>query len=591
EEASKEEASKEEASKEEASKEEASKEEASKEEASKEEASKEEVIKEEVIKEEASKEKASINELKINSHIINYPAEQDYITATLDYFTLSLDITIPPMNSGEVLNLNLGDNGSKFDYSKSSFIIGNYKVTPGENGNFTIEAMTDTKAGNLNLNIPLRYNENISNDMEEVKLDISLLFKEQSSLVHDSVTVKKYIDIVSMKELVKKVPLGFTKDGNAAWVVYWNYNNYVLGGSSEFPFKFEETPIGNQHIIKETIAAYDVKNPILNGDRNLSHDEYNYMFSYYLQTYFKDGKVSIEKTGPNVIDGISDTSKSYYIYFETDITSFEEESVIENKVSMQASSEGTGVLKDESIASMVRPPSSSGLNKISLKVNKVWDDDNNSGNTRPNEIKVQLFANGVATGTVVELNEANLWEYTFLGLDESDKESKRINYEVREVSIPDGYESIISTNEVGDITITNKIVTGGVELIKTAPDKNKTLAGAVFKLLKQDGTLLKENLVTDDDGRLFVDNLIPGEYQLVEIKAPENYELDWTPIKFKIEKNQKEIVKLQMVNQPQTTLPFTGGNNSILIIIILSMITLVISILVFLFDGDLFQIK
>ncbi len=60
------------------------------------------------------------------------------------------------------------------------------------------------------------------------------------------------------------------------------------------------------------------------------------------------------------------------------------------------------------------------------------------------------------------------------------------------------------------------------------------LADAEFELQDKDGNTLKTNLKTDQKGKLTVADLLPGEYQFVETKAPTGYILDTTPLKFKI---------------------------------------------------------
>ncbi|WP_312009223.1 SpaA isopeptide-forming pilin-related protein [Shouchella clausii] len=89
------------------------------------------------------------------------------------------------------------------------------------------------------------------------------------------------------------------------------------------------------------------------------------------------------------------------------------------------------------------------------------------------------------------------------------------------------------------VTKENTLIPGSVIVEKVdAADQQLLLAGAVFSLLDEAGNVLEENLMTDQHGRLEINNLPPGDYQLVETKAPEHYQLDATPIVFTIEKGQ-----------------------------------------------------
>lgn len=89
------------------------------------------------------------------------------------------------------------------------------------------------------------------------------------------------------------------------------------------------------------------------------------------------------------------------------------------------------------------------------------------------------------------------------------------------------------------VTKENTLIPGSVIVEKVdAADQQLLLAAAVFSLLDEAGNVLEENLMTDQHGRLEINNLPPGDYQLVETKAPEHYQLDATPIVFTIEKGQ-----------------------------------------------------
>ncbi|MFP7492529.1 SpaA isopeptide-forming pilin-related protein [Terribacillus saccharophilus] len=132
------------------------------------------------------------------------------------------------------------------------------------------------------------------------------------------------------------------------------------------------------------------------------------------------------------------------------------------------------------------------------------------------------------------------------------------NYIIKETEAPFGYDLNTASKQVtiersqqetAVIQLTNELSTGAVMLEKVdAKDNNVSLAGAVFRLLDSEGKTLQENLTTNDDGQLTISDLKPGDYQLVETSAPENYVLDDTPINFTIEKGQ------------QTPISVTAGN-------------------------------
>ena len=69
---------------------------------------------------------------------------------------------------------------------------------------------------------------------------------------------------------------------------------------------------------------------------------------------------------------------------------------------------------------------------------------------------------------------------------------------------------------------------GEIELTKVEKDTSTTLEGAVFTLFKGDA-VVKEGLITDEDGKITVKDLAPGAYTFVETKAPKDYVLNATP--------------------------------------------------------------
>ena len=93
---------------------------------------------------------------------------------------------------------------------------------------------------------------------------------------------------------------------------------------------------------------------------------------------------------------------------------------------------------------------------------------------------------------------------------------------------------------------------GSVELHKVDAITKKSLAGAVFDLENQSGKVLQSNLTTDSNGNLIVKNLKDGNYQFVEVKAPQGYQINSKPIKFTINDSSSNAVSVKVTakNQP-----------------------------------------
>jgi len=136
-------------------------------------------------------------------------------------------------------------------------------------------------------------------------------------------------------------------------------------------------------------------------------------------------------------------------------------------------------------------------------------------------------------------------------------------YQFVETKAPDGY--VLDKTPIKFIILNNQSTT--VKLTKEnekdtvlppAPDKGsvvltkkgsdgKTLEGAVFELKDSKGNTIKKDLKTDKKGQIVINDLDLGDYQFVEVKSPDGYILDKTPIKFTV--IDKQIIWLFMTNK------------------------------------------
>lgn len=117
------------------------------------------------------------------------------------------------------------------------------------------------------------------------------------------------------------------------------------------------------------------------------------------------------------------------------------------------------------------------------------------------------------------------------------------------------------------MTIENKKNDRSVKLTKYNSVKSQALQGAVFELREetnifdQAGNYVynvvsgidKAKLTTDVNGELFLENLAPQKYQLVEIQAPPGYQLDNKPVAFEITSKQTEPVMVEKTNNRAST--------------------------------------
>ncbi|MDH5040685.1 SpaA isopeptide-forming pilin-related protein [Enterococcus faecalis] len=131
-------------------------------------------------------------------------------------------------------------------------------------------------------------------------------------------------------------------------------------------------------------------------------------------------------------------------------------------------------------------------------------------------------------------------------------------YRLVQLEAPVGYEmsedTIFDVNaEKLSIAITNekKSIIGTGTVILTLTDKmtKAPIEGAVYTLQDDAGTVLQENLKTNGQGQLTVNQLIAGNYQLVETQAAPGYHLEATSLLFEILPNTSEKVLVKHENQ------------------------------------------
>ena len=130
------------------------------------------------------------------------------------------------------------------------------------------------------------------------------------------------------------------------------------------------------------------------------------------------------------------------------------------------------------------------------------------------------------------------------------------------------YEIEHTTDKDTSLTIENT-KKPGLSITKIDAETKKPLSGAVFKLTRANGDVVKEDIRTGEDGTAFVEGLDAADYIVTEVTAPGGYIIDKTPHPVSLEKGKTYTLTLENEKKPgllikkvdaQTSKPLAGAS-------------------------------
>jgi len=208
---------------------------------------------------------------------------------------------------------------------------------------------------------------------------------------------------------------------------------------------------------------------------------------------------------------------------------------------------------------------------ISKTVSKNWEDNSNQDGIRPDSVKVQLLADGIAYGKEVELNAGNGWCYTWQELPEK-SDGTTIAYTVKEITAADGYTTTYS-NDTFTITnthtpeVTAKTVT---KVWNDSNDQDGLRPDSISVQLYADGEACGDSVVLNAKNNWAytwkdIDKNINGEavtYTVKEVSVPSGYTASYSKDTFTITNTHALTTKASTKTTTTTSSSTKTGDDS-----------------------------
>ena len=196
------------------------------------------------------------------------------------------------------------------------------------------------------------------------------------------------------------------------------------------------------------------------------------------------------KADGKVVKTITVTEESGWKYTFTDLDKYRDGGVeIEYNVSEEAVSGYEVKVNGYNIINTHTPGTTN------VTGTKTWNDNNDQDGIRPNEITINLYADGELVSSK-KVTEADGWSYTFANLPEY-KAGQKIVYTIEEVAV-DGYETKVNGHNVTNTHTPEKITVSGVKTWDDNNDQDGMRPESITVRLLADGKEIASKVVTAD---------------------------------------------------------------------------------------------
>lgn len=100
-----------------------------------------------------------------------------------------------------------------------------------------------------------------------------------------------------------------------------------------------------------------------------------------------------------------------------------------------------------------------------------------------------------------------------------------------------------------------------IEIIKSDNETKQGLEGAKFNIYNEQKELVYTDVITNDEGRIIVKEILPGKYYIEEIKSPDGYTPYEGLIEIDVKLNQKYTLNVNNNKKPETEEKEVEDNN------------------------------
>ena len=188
--------------------------------------------------------------------------------------------------------------------------------------------------------------------------------------------------------------------------------------------------------------------------------------------------------------------------------------------------------------------------------------------------KTDISTSEPLPNTKIEIFNADTDELIFSGITDQDgkitiDELRFGDYYIIESEAPIGYTlnpdkmyfSITEDGEIIKANMKDKIITGTLEFTKTDVSTSEPLPNTKIEIYDANTDELIFSGITDQDGKIIIEELKYGDYYIIESEAPEGYTLNPNKMYFSITEDG-EIVKATMTDEAIVEVPNTGISDS-----------------------------